>query len=100
MARRAREIGIRMALGAGRRDIIQLALWEGLAPAGIGIGVGLAAAVALGQVFAGLLFEIRPSDPLALGAVSALLGLAALLACLVPARRATATAPSAALRGD
>ena len=100
MAQRGREIGIRMALGADRGDVYRLALKEGLAPAAVGIGIGLAAAVALGRVFTGLLFDVRPSDPSILAAVTAVLGLAALLACLVPARRATSATPTTALRAD
>jgi putative ABC transport system permease protein len=91
LARRTGEMGVRMALGARPADVRRLVLGEGLKPVAIGLVVGIALSLVLGRVFGSLLFGVRPSDPLTLAAVVAVLGSVAAVACYVPARRATAT---------
>jgi predicted permease len=98
VARRTREIGIRMALGADRSATLRMILGESLKVTAIGIGAGLVLAVALGRVLAGFLYEIPKLDSLVLGAAPALLTLVALFACFVPARRAAGVDPMIALR--
>jgi putative ABC transport system permease protein len=100
VARRLGEIGIRMAFGASRGTIHKLVLGEGLAPVVIGLLVGVVATIALGRTFSALLFGIRPSDPLTLGAVVLILGAVAAVACYLPARRATSLDPVTVLRAD
>jgi len=87
--RRMREVGIRMALGAKPGDVIRLVVIEGMKPTLLGVAVGLAGALVLGRVVQSLIFGVSSYDPLTLTAVAALLIGAALLACLVPAYRAT-----------
>jgi putative ABC transport system permease protein len=99
VAERSQEIGIRMALGAGRRTILSMVLGQGLALAAIGAGVGLAGAVALRRVLANVLYGVSSLDPLTFAVVPAMLGAVALFACLFPARRAAATDPVHTLRG-
>jgi putative ABC transport system permease protein len=98
VVRRTREIGIRMALGADRGAILAAVLREGLAAVGTGLLVGAAAALLLARVIARLLFGVPPTDPVTYLAVALVLVAVAALACLVPARRATAVQPSLALR--
>ncbi len=98
VVRRTREIGIRMALGADRGTILAAVLREGLAAVGTGLLVGAAAALLLARVIARLLFGVPPTDPVTYLAVALLLVAVAALACLLPARRATAVQPSLALR--
>ncbi len=98
IARRTREIGIRMALGADRGSILAAVLREGLAAVGAGVVVGAAGAHFLAQVLARLLFGVPPTDPITYVAVAVLLVAVAALACLLPARRATDLQPSLALR--
>jgi putative ABC transport system permease protein len=98
VVRRTREIGIRMALGADRGAILAAVLREGLAAVGTGLLVGAAAALLLARVIARLLFDVPPTDPVTYLAVALLLVAVAALACLLPARRATAVQPSLALR--
>jgi putative ABC transport system permease protein len=97
---RSREIAIRMAIGAQHRDMLRLVLAEGLKLIVAGVAVGIAAALALGQVLRAYLFGVGPADPLTLILVAALFVTVALLACFVPARRATRTDPVTALRCD
>ena len=90
VARRRRELGIRMALGATTADVRRLVFEDGLKPVAIGIGAGLAASLALGRTMASLLFEVTPADPAVMAAASAVVLLAAAVACVGPARRAGA----------
>jgi putative ABC transport system permease protein len=98
VTQRVQEIGIRMALGAQRTDVLRFVLRHGMLLAGIGIVVGLAGAFALTRVMRTFLVEVSPTDPLTFLAVPALLGTVTLLACLLPARRATRVQPMVALR--
>jgi putative ABC transport system permease protein len=100
VARRTREIGIRMALGARPGDVVGLVVREGLALAAVGVAIGLAGAWALRQFLAGLLYGITPNDPLAFGgAALVLLGIAA-AATLIPARHALRVDPARAIRTE
>jgi predicted permease len=98
VTRRTHELGIRATLGASRREIVGLVLREGMKLAAIGMAAGLVAAMALTRFMAGLLYGVRPADPATLAGVTFLLGGIALLACYIPARRATAVDPAVALR--
>jgi predicted permease len=98
VARRVQEIGIRMALGAQRRHVLALTLWEGLILTAAGVGVGLLVALGLTQVLRHQLFEIAPTDPVTFVSAALLLGTVALLACYLPARRAARIDPMVALR--
>jgi ABC-type antimicrobial peptide transport system permease subunit len=98
VARRTREIGIRVALGAQRIDVARMVLREGAVLAAAGIGIGLAGALALTRVLRTLLFETAPNDPATLMCVAAAVLLLVLLATLIPAHRATRVNPITALR--
>ncbi|HST53137.1 MAG TPA: ABC transporter permease [Pyrinomonadaceae bacterium] len=98
VAERTHEIGARMALGAQARDVLRLVVGQGLALALVGLVVGLVAALALTRLMSGMLYGVSATDPLVFGGVALVLALAALLACLVPARRATKVDPMVALR--
>jgi putative ABC transport system permease protein len=100
VARRTREIGIRMALGADRRDVFALIMKQGALQTGFAVGIGLLLALGLGRVLARMLYQVSPSDPIALLASSVMLGSAALLACYLPARRAMRVTPMSALRTE
>jgi predicted permease len=100
VARRTNEIGIRMALGAGRGDVLWLVMREGLVPVLIGIGIGLAAAVAGVRFVSSLLFGLTPTDPSTILLATLLLVGVAALAAYIPARRASRIDPMAALRCD
>ena len=100
LASRTGEIGVRMALGARPGDVHRLVLGEGLRPVALGLAIGVAGAIALGRSIEGLLFEVRPADPMTIGGVALILGLVAVAACTVPARRATMTGLAAMLRSD
>ena len=96
--RRTREIGIRMALGARPRDVLELVVREGLFPVLLGVISGLAGAFALTGVVSSFLFGVSSTDPVTYLAITLVLGGAALLACYLPARRATRIEPTVALR--
>jgi putative ABC transport system permease protein len=95
---RTREIGIRMALGAQRRDVIKLVMRQTLIMAVIGLGIGLAAAAGLTRFLASELHEVEPTDPVTFAGVSLLFGVLVFLACLIPAWKATKLNPMEALR--
>jgi putative ABC transport system permease protein len=98
VTQRTHELGIRMALGAQVRDVLKLVLGQGMVVIGIGLVLGLAAALALLRLMRSLLFGVGENDPLTLVAITLVLLLVALLACYVPARRATKVDPLIALR--
>lgn len=98
--KRTREIGLRMALGAGRGTILRIIAGDGLRVAALGIGLGLAGACILTRFLSTLLFGVRAVEPLTYAAVSVCLLLVALMACLLPARQASELPPSVALRQD
>ncbi len=95
---RTQEIGIRIALGAQRRDVFRLVVGQGMALAGAGLVLGLIAAAGVTRYLGSQLFHVKPIDPITYGAVTVLLGGVALLACYIPARRATRVDPLVALR--
>jgi predicted permease len=98
VAKRTNEIGIRMALGAGRGDVLRLVFREGLTPVVIGVAIGLPAAVMGARLIASLLFGLTPADPLTIGIASVLLLAVAALAGYLPARKASRVDPMTALR--
>ncbi|HKF49683.1 MAG TPA: FtsX-like permease family protein [Terracidiphilus sp.] len=98
VAQRQVEIGVRMALGADRGQVLAMMVRSGMGTIAIGLAVGLTLALFLTRLMGGMLFDVRAWDPLALGGAAALLTIAALAAILVPARRATKVNPMAALR--
>ena len=98
VARREREIGVRMALGAESRDVLKLVVGEGMKLALAGVALGLVASLALTRLMKSLLFGVGPSDPLVFVAIALLLTMVTLLACWIPARRATKADPMIALR--
>jgi predicted permease len=98
VSRRTREFGVRIALGASSQDVLRLVLREGMRPVLAGIVVGIAGGLALTRTIQSLLFQVRPDDPLTLVSVVALLAAVSLLACWIPARKATRVDPLTALR--
>jgi len=98
VAQRTPEIGLRLALGAQRHNILSLTMARALRPILAGLAAGLAGALAASRLLTSLLFEVKPSDPATFVLVAALLGVVALGACLIPARRATRVDPMVALR--
>jgi putative ABC transport system permease protein len=97
---RTHEIGIRIALGAQNRSILQMVLRQGLSLAIAGAAVGLVGALIVSHLMAGLLYGVRPTDPLTFAGVALLLIAVALLACYIPARRAVRVDPLVALRHE
>src|SRR5205814_2403462 len=97
---RTGEIGVRMALGAQTRDVLRLIINQGMKPVLIGLVIGIAAAFALGRLIASQLFEVSAHNPALLGGATVLLAAIALLACLLPARRAALVDPVQALRTE
>jgi predicted permease len=100
VASRSREIGLRVALGADRREVLLLVLVEGLTLSLVGIAIGLAGATAVGRGLSGMVYEVSPTDPGALVAVSVMLVMVALTASLLPARRALRVDPVAAMKDE
>ena len=100
VSRRTREIGIRMALGATSRDVERLVMREGVRTTAIGVAIGLLLAAGIGKLVSGLLYRVSPFDPFVLTAAAVVLSTAAMLACYLPARRATRVAPTEALRAE
>ena len=98
--RRTREIGIRLALGADRRDVFALIMKQGALQVAFSVGLGLVLSLFVGQALSSVLFQVKPWDPLALGLSTLLLAAATLLACFLPARRATTVSPMTALRSE
>ena len=99
-SQRTHEIGVRVALGAQRSDILRMALGEGMLLVAIGLGAGLIGATIVTRFLRSMLFSVTPTDPATFGAIAALLAAVALFACFIPARRATQVDPLVALRED
>jgi predicted permease len=100
VGQRTSEIGVRMALGASKAQVIGIVLWQSVVPVGVGVIVGLAGAAGLGRFIESLLFEMSPLDPLLLSASALTLAVVAGLACAIPAARAARIDPVSALRGE
>ena len=100
VARRTNEMGIRMALGARSGDLHRLVVIQGLKPVLLGLAAGVAGALALGRVLRSLLFEVSATDPVTIAGVVALLAAVAVVACVIPAVRATRVDPMVALRWE
>jgi len=97
---RTGEIGVRMALGAQTRDVLQLVVRQGMAPVVSGLVIGIIATFALSRLIAAELYQVSAHNPLLLIAAGTLLAITALFACLLPARRATHVNPVQALRAE
>jgi predicted permease len=100
VGRRTHEIGVRMALGAQHRDVLRLVLGQGARMTSLGILIGCAAALALAPLMNNFLFDVKPTDPVTFLSVAGLIGVVALLACYLPARRAMRIDPLMALREE
>ncbi|MGH9482259.1 MAG: FtsX-like permease family protein, partial [Terriglobales bacterium] len=100
VARRTHEIGVRVALGAERRQVLRLILGQGVKLAAYGVLIGIAASLILTRLMSSLLFGVSPTDPLTFAGVALLLTVVAMLACYIPARRAMNVDPMVALRNE
>jgi ABC-type antimicrobial peptide transport system permease subunit len=98
--RRSREVGIRMALGARRDQVLRMVVVQGLGLTALGIGLGVGGAALLARQLEGMLYGVGPTDPVVFAGVPILLLVVALLACYLPARRATHVDPMVALRSE
>jgi len=98
VTQRQQEIGLRMALGAGRGNVLRLMIGQGMGTILAGLGIGLLLALLLTRLIGGMLFAVRPADPLALGGAALLLMAVAFFAVIIPARRASLMNPMEALR--
>ena len=97
---RTAEIGVRMALGAQINDVLKLVVQQGMNPVFIGLGVGVIGIVAAGRLLTAQLYQVSPNNPVLLGLTAVTLAVAALFACLLPARRAAMVDPVQALRSE
>jgi putative ABC transport system permease protein len=100
VTRQRRELAVRIAVGAGTRDVLRLVLVRGGTPVSIGLALGLAGAAALSRLLSSQLFGVSPTDPSTFATVALVVAATALLACYLPARRAARVDPVAALRAD
>lgn len=100
VSQRTQEFGIRMALGAPRNSVLSMVLRQGLTLVGVGLVLGIAGALALGRVLSGLLYQTEPTDVVTFSGVALVFAAAALFACFMPARRATAVDPIIALKAE
>ncbi|HUQ80937.1 MAG TPA: FtsX-like permease family protein, partial [Gemmatimonadaceae bacterium] len=98
VGRRTQEMGVRLALGARPSDVLRLVLKQGLVQLGIGLGIGLALALLLARGLQVILFGVGPADPVVMGGVVIVLAASGVVACLIPARRATRVDPMTAMR--
>jgi putative ABC transport system permease protein len=99
VAQRTQEIGVRMALGAGRSDVLRLIVFDGMKLTAVGLAIGAAGAAAAAASLQSQLFGVAPFDPITFGATAAALASTAIVACFVPAARAARVDPMVALRG-
>jgi len=100
VSRRTREIGIRISLGASRAEVLRMVVRQGMLQVLAGMAAGVGGSLLLSHLMAGLLYGVRPTDPATFAAVAVVLGLAALAATSVPARKATRIEPMVALRSE
>jgi len=100
IGQRAKELGVRVALGASSADVVGLVMRQGLRPALIGIGAGLIATLWMSRMLSALLFGVSPTDPLTYAGVGLMLALAAAVACWIPARAILRTNPASVLREE